>query len=39
MHRDATTEKGCHFYAVQISIGETVLTAGEREVSDGKVET
>lgn len=39
MHRDATTKKGHHFYAVQVSTGEKVLTAGVREVSDGKGET
>eukprot|EP00105_Crassostrea_gigas_P041035 XP_019925183.1 PREDICTED: uncharacterized protein LOC105334137 [Crassostrea gigas] len=39
MHRDATTKKGHQFYAVQISTGEKVLTAGVREVSDGKGET
>lgn len=31
MHRDATTKKGHHFYAVQVSTGEKVLTAGVRE--------
>lgn len=32
-------QKGHHFYALQISSGEKVLTAGVREVSDGKGET
>ena len=39
MHRDATTKKGKHFYGVQFNTGEKVLTAGVREVCDGKGET
>lgn len=39
MHRDATTKKGKHFYGVQFNTGEKVLSAGVREVCDGKGET
>ncbi|KAK3084340.1 hypothetical protein FSP39_011838 [Pinctada imbricata] len=39
MHRDATTKKGKHYYGVEFSTGEETLTAGIREVSDGKGET
>lgn len=40
MHRDATTKKGHHYYSVEYSNddGQT-LTAGLREVCDGKAET
>ena len=40
MHRDATTKKGHHYYAVEYNNddGQT-LTAGLREVCDGKAET
>lgn len=40
MHRDATTKRGYHYYAVEYSNddGET-LTAGLRKVCDGKTET
>lgn len=40
MHRDATTKKGHHYYAVEYSNddGQT-LTAGLREVCNGKAET
>ncbi|XP_061186880.1 uncharacterized protein LOC133195007 [Saccostrea echinata] len=39
MHRDATTKKGKHFYALQFNTGNKFLTGGIREVSDGKGET
>ncbi|CAG2222385.1 unnamed protein product [Mytilus edulis] len=40
MHRDATTKKGRHIYGVGYSTESgKILTAGVREVSDGKAET
>ncbi|XP_062621623.1 uncharacterized protein LOC134283186 [Saccostrea cucullata] len=39
MHRDATTKKGKHFYGLQFNTGNQFLTAGIREVPDGKGET
>ncbi|CAC5426850.1 unnamed protein product [Mytilus coruscus] len=39
MQRDATTKKGRHFVGLEIAIGEKVLTAGLREVSNGKSST
>ncbi|XP_062597563.1 uncharacterized protein LOC134258988 [Saccostrea cucullata] len=39
MHRDATTKKGKHFYGVKFNTGEKILTAGVREVCNGKSET
>ncbi|XP_021339820.1 uncharacterized protein LOC110441045 [Mizuhopecten yessoensis] len=39
MHRDATTKKGKHFYGVQLSTKDETLTAGIREVVDGKAAT
>ena len=40
MHRDATTKKGHHYYAVEYSNDDgQMLTAGLREVCDGKAET
>ncbi|CAC5406929.1 unnamed protein product [Mytilus coruscus] len=39
MQRDATTKKGRHFVGLEIATGEKVLTAGLREVSNGKAST
>ena len=39
MYRDATTEKGCHYYAIKLSDGTKPLTAGIREVADMKSES
>ena len=39
MHRDATTQKGRHFYGVELSNGTQTYTVGLREVADGKSDT
>ncbi|VDI09992.1 Hypothetical predicted protein [Mytilus galloprovincialis] len=39
MQRDATTKKGRHFVGLEIATGEKILTAGLREVSNGKAST
>ena len=39
MHRDGTTKKGHHFYGVEFSKEGKTITAGLREVKDGKATT
>ncbi|KAK3084131.1 hypothetical protein FSP39_008756 [Pinctada imbricata] len=39
MLRDGTTKKGHHFYGVEISTNQKIITAGLREVHDGKAST
>ncbi|CAC5373182.1 unnamed protein product [Mytilus coruscus] len=39
MQRDATTKKGRHFVCLELSTGDKILTAGRREVENGKAIT
>ncbi|XP_053403190.1 uncharacterized protein LOC123534936 [Mercenaria mercenaria] len=39
VHRDATTKKGKHYYGMEISTETETLTAGIKEVHNGKAET